>query len=78
MSKENVTHVTKQSAPWMMIMAVLFIVLKVSGSVSWPWWVVLLPLWLGPAVYLTIIAVVAVFGLLFVLLAAIGAAITKS
>jgi uncharacterized membrane protein YhdT len=27
------------------LLCVAFIVLKLSGSISWPWWLVLAPLW---------------------------------
>ncbi len=27
----------------------MFLVLKLTGAVSWPWWVVLMPLWISVA-----------------------------
>jgi|LakMenEpi03Aug12_release.lakeMendotaPanAssembly.Ray.scaffolds.fasta_scaffold2117582_2 hypothetical protein len=36
------------------IVLVVFVILKLTGNVSWPWWIVLSPLW-GGAVVLFII-----------------------
>jgi hypothetical protein len=36
------------------IVLVAFVILKLTGNVSWPWWIVLSPLW-GGAVVLFII-----------------------
>lgn len=41
----------------MTAMLVIFVVLKIAGVVDWPWWAVLLPLWLPMAVGLFFIAV---------------------
>lgn len=41
------------------LLAVLFIGLKLTGYIDWSWWWVLAPIWLGWAVILGIIAIVA-------------------
>jgi hypothetical protein len=41
------------------ILGILFIVLKLTGLIGWPWWTVLIPLW-GPfAAMFAIVVVVA-------------------
>lgn len=41
------------------LLAVAFIVLKLTGTIQWSWWAVLAPLWV-PAVVIVVIAVVIV------------------
>ena len=40
------------------LLTVLFIGLKLTGAITWSWWWVLSPLWLGWAIVLLIVAVV--------------------
>lgn len=40
------------------MLAILFIGLKLAGIITWPWWVVLLPLW-GPFAAVAIFLLVA-------------------
>jgi hypothetical protein len=37
--------------PLVGLLAGILIVLKLTGSLSWPWWLVLSPLWLPPVGY---------------------------
>lgn len=39
------------------LLAVLFIGLKLTGAISWSWWWVLCPLWIGPAFVLPILVI---------------------
>lgn len=39
------------------LLTVLFIGLKLTGAITWSWWWVLSPLWLGYAIVLLIVAV---------------------
>lgn len=41
------------------LLALVFIVLKLTGFISWSWWWVLTPLW-GPAAFLVLILLVIV------------------
>jgi len=54
---------------WVFPIFLIFLVLKLSGTVDWSWWIVTLPLWIGPAlilgVLLGILAVVIVFGICY-------------
>lgn len=40
------------------LLAVLFIVLKLTGNIGWSWWWVLSPIWISYALILTIAAAV--------------------
>jgi hypothetical protein len=40
-------------------MGILFLYLHYTGQVDWPWWLVLLPFYIGPALFLVATAVVA-------------------
>lgn len=41
--------------PLSMIVFIVFLVLKLTGTITWSWWLVTLPLWIGPAVIVGII-----------------------
>jgi hypothetical protein len=55
------------SLAFMSMATVLMIGMKLVGLVSWSWWVVLFPLWVGPA-YITVAGIIVTP---FVLLAAV-------
>lgn len=46
------------------VLFIVFLVLKLTGYISWSWWWVIAPLWIGPAV---IFGIALCFGLLCVL-----------
>lgn len=33
---------------------VVFLVLKLTGNVAWSWWIITLPLWIGPVMLLAV------------------------
>jgi len=43
------------------ILTVLFIGLKLTGYVTWSWWWVLSPLWVGVALAIVLILIIKVF-----------------
>lgn len=43
------------------ILAIVFIVLKLTGNIAWSWWWVLSPLWIPPAIVLAIVLFIIVF-----------------
>lgn len=47
------------------LLTILFIGLKLTGYITWSWWWVLSPLWLGFAVVLGIIALVFIFAFIW-------------
>ena len=42
---------------------IVFLVLKLTGYISWSWWWVTAPLWAGPVLFFGIIAIVLCLGL---------------
>ena len=47
---------------------IVFLVLKLTGYISWSWWWVTAPLWAGPVLFFGIIAIVLCLGLFGVVL----------
>ena len=45
------------------ILFIVFLVLKLTGYITWSWWWVTAPLWVGPAVFFGIIAIALCLGL---------------
>ena len=45
------------------LLTILFIALKLTNVISWSWWWVLSPLWLGIVFIIVLIAVVAIIGM---------------
>lgn len=48
------------ATPWAGILTLVFVVLKLTGSITWSWWWVLSPLWIGALIVLVIFVVVGV------------------
>ena len=42
------------------LLGLLFIGLKLGGVITWPWWLVLLPIWVPLAVLLVLLVIAAV------------------
>lgn len=70
MSEENKRTVTG-GIGFLDLLAIVFIVLKLLGKITWSWWWVLAPIWIPVAivigillVYLIIIAVIAIAALI--------------
>lgn len=53
------------------ILFIVFLVLKLTGYISWSWWWVTAPLWVGPAVVVGIIAIALCLGLVSLILYAL-------
>lgn len=45
------------------LLGVAFVVLKLTGVITWSWWWITAPFWGGTVIVLAIVAAVAVFGL---------------
>jgi hypothetical protein len=46
------------------LLGIVFVVLKLTGHITWSWWYVTMPFWGGFAVFLAIIAMALIFTLL--------------
>lgn len=49
----NNTQIT--SFPIAGLLGIAFIILKLTGAITWSWWWVLAPFWVLPALFLTIL-----------------------
>ena len=47
---------------------IVLIVLKLTGYITWSWWLVTAPLWLVPALFFVIIAIILCLGLVGLIL----------
>lgn len=67
MSKNTNTTTTYKTsgAGFFTLLAILFIGLKLTGFIDWSWWIVLLPLYAGPAFALCLVAVVLIIAAIF-------------
>lgn len=50
--------------PFVSILALIFITLKLVGTITWSWWWVLSPIWIPIAIVGTIFLIAVVFALL--------------
>jgi hypothetical protein len=60
----NTSKTTKQSVPYMFILFIVFLTLKLTGHITWSWWWVTSPLWLGTAVIFAIFIAIILVGLI--------------
>jgi len=58
----NKTVVTLGGSP----IFIILLILKLTATVNWSWWIITLPLWLPMAIMLSILGVVGVFALIAV------------
>jgi len=63
MSNQSNTH--SGGIGFLGLLTILFIGLKLTGYITWSWWWVLSPLWLGFVVALGFIALVFIFAFLW-------------
>ena len=59
------------------LLAILFIGLKLTGFITWSWWVVTLPLWGGAALVISLFVIVPAIALVGAFLLDILASLTK-
>ena len=60
MSKE----VASSGISFTTLLFLVFLVLKLTNTITWSWWFVTMPLWVGPLFVLVIAAILIVFGIL--------------
>jgi len=49
------TRTLTLSAPWATIITIIFVILKLTGSIAWSWWWVFSPLWIVIAIVILIV-----------------------
>lgn len=66
--------VTKNGIGFCGLLFIILLLLKVgvveTQVIQWSWWIVFAPLWAPTAIFLSILAIIALFGILVVLAAA--------
>ncbi len=63
---------------FMGLLAILFIGLKLTGFITWSWWIVTLPLWGGAALVISLFVIGPAIALVGAFLLDILASLTKS
>lgn len=48
-----------------MILFIIFLTLKLTNNIDWSWWWVTCPLWIGFAIYLSVVTGAILFALIF-------------
>nr|DAQ68648.1 MAG TPA: transmembrane protein [Caudoviricetes sp.] len=51
---------SRSSVSFLELLGLLLIGLRLAGSIDWPWWLVLAPLWVPLAATLAVVVVVAI------------------
>ena len=57
--------VYRNSFPFLSILTLIFITLKLTGYITWSWWWVLSPIWIS---FLLVIAILIVTGIIFLVI----------
>ena len=57
---------------------IILLVLKLTGYITWSWWLVTAPLWLVPALFFVIIAIILCLGIVGLILYSLYELITLS
>ncbi len=63
---------------FMGLLAILFIGLKLTGFITWSWWIVTLPLWGGAALIISLFVIAPAIALIGAFLLDVLASLTKS
>ena len=67
MKKEN-TKIVYKNGSLSFTLFIVFLILKLTNTINWSWWIVTLPLWIGFVIVLGIIFVALIFYLFMVIL----------
>ena len=77
MSKNTATASASGGISFCGVLAILFIGLKLTDNIDWSWVWVLSPLWIPPAIFLTILVLVGVVAVGFFAVAAAAEKLNK-
>jgi hypothetical protein len=61
---ESTQKTTIQLLPGGTVLTIVFVLLKAYGKIDWSWWWVFSPLWIPIAIFLGVMAVIAIFALI--------------
>ena len=51
----------KVGSPATVVLTIVFVILKLTGVITWSWWFVLAPLWVPVALFLLVVLGVVIF-----------------
>lgn len=54
----------KVGSPAIVVLTIVFVILKLTGVITWSWWFVLAPLWVTVALFLLVVLGVVIFTIL--------------
>ena len=54
----------KVGSPATVVLTIVFVILKLTGVITWSWWFVLAPLWVPVALFLLVVLGVVIFTIL--------------
>ena len=60
---ENIKMSTSDGLSLLTALFIVLLVLKLTGCVTWPWWLITAPLWLVPALFFGIMVIILCLGL---------------
>ena len=58
------TRTLTLSTPWATIITIIFVILKLTGSIAWSWWWVFSPLWIVLSIVIAIYILVGLTAIL--------------
>ena len=64
---DNKTTARTSGISFMTVLFFIFLILKLTKTISWSWWLVTLPIWGGLALFLLVILIAAIVALLYVI-----------
>jgi hypothetical protein len=67
---KTIVRTTKKSWSIPTVLFIVFLILKLTHTVDWSWWIITLPLWIGPAFVIGVMA--AIGGVILAILAVVG------
>lgn len=54
----------KYSISTLTLLGLIFVTLKLTGHITWSWWLVTLPFWGGLALVFSLVSIIAIIGLI--------------
>ncbi len=72
MSNTKSQEVVINTSPGLFFLFVVFLALKLTGTVTWSWWIVTMPLWIGFVLMLSLVFIALVIASVATILVAIA------
>lgn len=59
-NSNNANQTVINQFPILGLLGLIFVIAKITGYITWSWWLVTLPFWIGPAIVLGILVLGAI------------------